>query len=603
MPDPEPLEPRTPRGPRAGWIIAGVIFVLAALTVCWPMLGGRFLLGDDQYLSGYAFRHFGAEMFRQTGSIPHWDPYIFGGLPFVAAMHGDIFYPTAWLRWILPIDTAMNLSFAVHFVLAGWFMYAFLRALRLGWTGAVVGGVAYELSGILASLVHPGHDGKLYVSALAPLLLLALLIAIRDRRIWGYGLISLTVGLSLLTPQTQMTYYLLVAGGIWTLYLVFFDPDRPAGIKWPVVLACALGAVLLGVAIDAIQAIPFLTYLKYTARGAGGASTGWAYATGFAMPVEELFTTVLPQFNGVLDNYWGSNFFKSHTEYLGAVVVMLALIGAWRGERRSLKRGLGIIAVLFLLVAFGGHTPFYRLWYEVMPLMKKVRAAGMAFYLPALVVTVYAGMGADRLMRREVSLKPLWIGAGGLGVFALLGSVGALNGLTTALAEPQTIGRAMANFPALQAGAVRLLFVVLVATAVLWSVGAGRLTGWLATAALVVITVGDLWSIDHLFFDYKPPATQVYADDPITSYLKTVPKPYRVLEPSGGFGGFAVYGASVLMGYDIPQVLGYHGQELRFYDDLLGGKNVWQNQLNPNVLDAVAAGYLLINQDQTIPGY
>ena len=39
----------------------------------------------------------------------------------------------------------------------------------------MVGGVAYELTGILASLVKPGHDGKLYVSALAPLVFLALL--------------------------------------------------------------------------------------------------------------------------------------------------------------------------------------------------------------------------------------------------------------------------------------------------------------------------------------------------------------------------------------------------------------------------------------------
>ena len=93
------------------------------------MLAGRFLLGDDQYVAGYSFRLFGAEMFRKTGGIPQWNPYLFGGLPFIAAMHGDIFYPTAWLRWILPVDTAMNLGFAMHLVLAGFAMYLFLRAL------------------------------------------------------------------------------------------------------------------------------------------------------------------------------------------------------------------------------------------------------------------------------------------------------------------------------------------------------------------------------------------------------------------------------------------------------------------------------------------
>ena len=104
---------------------------------------------------------------------------------------------------------------------------------------AVVGGLAYELTGIVASLVKPGHDGKLFVSALAPLAFLALLKAVRERRPGGYALLALVVGLCMLSPHYQMTYYLLVAAGLWTLWLVFFDPDRPAGLRWPVALGCA----------------------------------------------------------------------------------------------------------------------------------------------------------------------------------------------------------------------------------------------------------------------------------------------------------------------------------------------------------------------------
>jgi hypothetical protein len=140
----EVLEPRHPN------LLAVGVFAMAALTLCWPMLAGRFLLGDDQYVAGYSFRLYGAEMFRQTGSIPLWNPYLFGGLPFIAAMHGDIFYPTAWLRWFLPMDAAMNLGFALHLVLAGFATYLLLRALRLGWAAALVGGLAYELTGIVA---------------------------------------------------------------------------------------------------------------------------------------------------------------------------------------------------------------------------------------------------------------------------------------------------------------------------------------------------------------------------------------------------------------------------------------------------------------------
>lgn len=585
-----PFEPPRPA------LVAGVVCVLAALVVCWPMLTGQWLLGDDQYVTGYGFRLFGAEMFRATGRIPEWNPYLFGGLPFIAAQHGDIFYPTAWLRWVLPVDTAMNLGFFAHIALAGATMYALLRALRVSWAGAMVGGLAYELSGIVASMVRPGHDGKLYVSALAPLVLLALLRAVRDRRPWGYGLLALMVGLCMLSPHYQMTYYLLVAAAVWTLYLVFLDPDRPAGLRWPLELGLAFGAVLLGLAIAAIQVLPFLQYIPYSPRGAGGPSGGWDYAVLFSMPPEELMTTVLPQFNGMLDGYWGRNFFKLHTEYLGAIVVVLAALGLGDRSRRRVVQALGVIAILFLLVSFGGHTPFYYLWYEVMPMMKKVRAPGMAFFLVALPVAAFAGFGAERLLRGEVTRRALVVPLAVLGGLALLGAAGILQSVATVIATEEQASRVAANAGALQGGSIRLLVVVLAGGAALWAVWSGRLRGALAVSTLALVVTGDLWSIDRAFFVFRGPPSEVFRDDPVTTRLRAEPKPFRVLD-------VGVYQGSYLMAHDLQTVLGYHGNEIRFYDELLGGKGQWRNAGNPTLMDLLAVRYLLLPQAQPVPGF
>jgi hypothetical protein len=589
-----------PRWPAA---IAGLVFALTTLTLMWPLLGGMIVLGDDQFIAGYSFRSFGAEFFRATGSVPQWNPYLFGGLPFIAAQHGDIFYPTAWLRWIVPTDIGMSLGYAIHLLLAGWFMWLFLRSLRVRWGAAVIGGVAYQLSGIVASMVRPGHDGKMFVSALTPLLFYALLRAVRDGRPWGYGLTALTVGLSMLTPHYQMTYYLLVAAGVWTLWLVFFDPERPSGRKWPVSLAAALGAVLLGIAIAALQVVPFLEYIPFSPRAEGGPSGGWEYATAYSFPPVEVFTAVLPQFNGIHDTYWGPNFFKLHSEYLGAVVIVLAVLG-WRdGQRRRLVWGLTAIAVLFLLVSFGGHTPFYRLWYEVMPMMKKVRAPGMAFFLVAFPVAVLAGLGAERLLARRVTGRAVLIGTGVVAIFALLGVLGVLQNVAYALADPQQGQRVALNEPELRAGSLRLLVVALLAMAALWAVAADRIRGWAAVAAIVVVTAGDLWSMDRRYVEPIPGADITFREDPVIAALRAAPKPYRVLDvPYPQFGG-PVYPGSVLMSYEIPSVLGYHGNELRYYDELMGGKNVWQYALMPNVLDLVAARYIILRQSQPLPGW
>jgi hypothetical protein len=560
------------------------------------MLGGGFLLGDDQYVAGYSFRLYGAEMFRQTGSIPQWNPYLFGGMPFIAAMHGDIFYPTAWLRWILPMSTAMNLGFAIHLVLAGFSMYLLLRALRVAWVAALVGGLAYELTGIVASLVKPGHDGKLFVSALAPLAFLALLRALRDRSVGGYALLAAVVGLGLLSPHYQMTYYLLVAAGLWTLYLVFFAPDRPPQLRWPVALGLALGAVALGVALSAVQALPFLSYIPFSPRGEGGGSGGWEYAVSYSMPPEELFTTILPQFNGILESYWGRNFFKLHTEYLGAVVVALAALGVGDRSRAKVIRALGVIALLFLLVALGGHTPFYSLWYEVMPMMKKVRAPGMAFFLVALPVAVYAAFGAERLLRREVSPRSFAIPLAVLGAVGLLGVIGVLESVATLFVSPQQAPRLAANAPDLERGALRLLAVVALAGGVSWAIWTGRLRRYAAAAALGIVVVADLWSIDRRFFDFKAPPSELFADDAITAKLREETRPFRVLDAG-------VYPGSVLMAYSVQTVLGYHGNEVRFYDDLLGGKNEWRNLGSPTLHDLLAVRYLLLPDSQAVPGF
>lgn len=590
---PQAYEPRYPH------LVAALVCTSAALTLLWPLLGGRIMFGgmrSDMFVAGYAFRLFGAETFKHTGSIPEWNPYLFGGLPYIGAMHGDIFYPTAWLRWIMPVDLAITWGTAIHFVLAGWFTYALARALGIRWCGSVLAAVSYELTGIVASQMSPGHDGKLFVSALTPLAFWLLLLAIRDRKRWASGVFAIVVALTVL-GHYNMAYFLLVALGLWTLYLTFWDDARPRDVSPWVPLGGALAALIVGIGISSLQIIPFLDYIKYSPRSDGGTDTGWAFATTFAFPPREIFTLLLPQFNGILDHYWGQNPLKFHTEYMGAVPLMLAAVGLGDRMRRRLVIAFSVCAVVFLLFAWGGYSPLYKMLFGVLPYLSKIRGMGMVFLLTAFPICLLAGIGLERVLSGEVATRNVAIVAGCVTLFALLGATGALQPLAEALAIPERAEAVHANAPELQAGAARLLVFALLASAALLSTATRRMSRTAGAWVLIAIAVLDLWSLDRQFFTFSPRANVLFRDDAITTYLEHAPKPYRVLD-AGAYGQ-----TSILMGYGIPNVLGYHGFELRSYDEFGGRAVGWQNVSNPAFLDLLGVRYLILPQPQSVTGF
>src|SRR5450830_196173 len=242
-----------PPAPRFAFGWAALVYAVATVSLGYPALVGKFLVNpdSDQYIAGYAFREFAARTLEATGHFPLWNPYLFGGMPYVAAMHGDIFYPTFLLRMIMPTDVAMTWGFIIHIFLSGLFTYRFLRALGYSFYGALVGGIAYMMSGQIASYVSPGHDGKLFVSALFPLALWMLYLGFRHGKNWSWGAFALIVGLYILSPHPQLLQYTLLTSGAYALFLAFASLD---GIKLPRDvsirrLGTSLFAVIVGLAI------------------------------------------------------------------------------------------------------------------------------------------------------------------------------------------------------------------------------------------------------------------------------------------------------------------------------------------------------------------
>lgn len=583
-----------------GW--ASLVYALCTLSLAYPALAGKFLVNphSDQYIAGYAFREFAASTLRATGHFPLWNPYLFGGMPYIAAMHGDIFYPTFLLRMILPTDVAMTWGFIIHVFLAGLFTFGFLRALGYSFYGALVGGIAYMMSGQIASYVSPGHDGKLFVSALFPLALWILYRGIRQGRNWSWGALALIIGLCVLSPHPQLLQYTLLACGAYALFLAFSAVDgvalpRATAIKR---LAAALGAVIVGLAIGAVQYLPVREYVSWSPRAGGLAD--YRTATSYAWPPEELLNAYLPQFSGMLNNYWGRNGIHLHSDYVGAVVLILAgaaFIGLRTDPRRKQIIFWSVALLVSLLWSLGSATPFYRIPYAMIPGTKYFRAPATIFFVGTLAIAILACAGAERFVEGRVRRKYLigWLIAGG--VVALLSSTGALTSFAESFAEDRQLDALHANSSALVAGAWRSFGFVALAVALGLATLRGKISTRAAAWGLAALMTIDLWTVERIYWMFSPPAKVIYASDPIVDLLKAEPQPMRVVaitfqqspKPDAFLAGDA------LMTHRIRQARGYHGNQLGRYNDLIGESSDLRQLFTPNVLRLTNTKYLLTN--------
>jgi hypothetical protein len=227
---------------------------------------------------------------------------------------------------------------------------------------------------------------------------------------------------------------------------------------------------------------------------------------------------------------------------------------------------------------------------------------GSAFFLVALPICALAGLGAERLLASQVAAPRIWIFAGVFAALGLFGASGALGGLAQSLADPQLVQLAVQNAPAIQTGGIRLLLFAVTGGAVLLAIRNSSLRGAPAALALLIVVGADLWSVDRHFFEFGE-AEELFGDDEITATVRKTPLPYRIWDPRQPLGGLAVYPGSWLMGRDVPQLLGYHGNELRRFDELLGGKNNWTNQLNRVVLELFGVRYAVFRDTVQVPGF
>jgi hypothetical protein len=560
---------------RTHWIVfAAMAIATIAFFASFVFDGGAMLFGTDMLSQAYQSRAFAVEEVLAGRGLPQWNPFVYGGLPYLSILPYPVYYPTSLLYFVIELHRAIGWAFVLHFLLAGVLGYALARELGLRPGAAAVTGVSYMFTGYLVSHLYAGQDGRMFAMTWTPAVFLLAERAIARRRLHWFVWMAGVVALQVFTPHVQMMYFAAMAVGAYALFRLHQVRVEMGEWRTPLVLLAGfLGAYLLAGLITLVEVWPTWNMVQFSHR----AERGYEYASSWSMPVQETLSTIWPRFQGYLETYWGTNPFKLHTEYLGAVPVLLALV-ALMARRTARVWFFAILGVAALLFAWGGATPLHRLFWFVLPMMKSFRAPAMMYSIVALAVVVLAGHGAQALYDRRGELADgkhfVWKAIGGLGAVWILlwfwaasspeGFAAFWVGLL--YANPVEDGRAAALGAAMPAF-VRSFGLF----ALFWAVGVGlcwlaardRIPPLAACLALAGIAGADLWRVDRDFYAVVP-AEQLIEPEPAVRWLQDQPGPFRALPLPDAFG------PNDLMLFRIATVTGSQNFRLRWWDDLVG---------------------------------
>ncbi|MBN2126729.1 MAG: YfhO family protein, partial [Deltaproteobacteria bacterium] len=387
------------------------------------VLGGHMLFGSDFDAFYLGMKQFLCTEVHAHGSIPLWNPYIFGGMPFWAHFESTIFYPLGFLFWLIHPGKAYGYTLFLHLALGALFMYLLARSLGQGRAGGFVAGAVFICSGYVMAILYLGQMCPIQSLVWLPLLILFLKRALTAKRPWFNACAGgFFWGVQILAGAPQDAFYAFLA---CALFLAWYG-GKGRGLKHGPARAAEVLFVLflVGAGVASVQLVPAFELIGESVRSSLDA---YEMVTQGSYPPEGLITMIMPGFFGdyVNNTYWVGNVpwsIPQQNLYVGALSLVLFLFLPFREEAG--KRVLlfaGTLALLALLLALGRHTPIYK-WVWLLPGFDRFRAPSKIMVLWVFAAGLLAGQGMDTLLREET-------GAFSKRILLLMGLVVALVGL------------------------------------------------------------------------------------------------------------------------------------------------------------------------------
>lgn len=394
------------RGDLKAWVPLGVLAAALLIMFIPLLIGQRVLFWGLPALQFYPWRAFAFDELS-AGRIPFWNPYNGGGAPLLANYQTAVFYPPNWLHFFIHDGYTMSLLAVLHVFWGGLGMWMFTGQLGVIPLGRGISTISFALGGY--GIARMGSFPTADAVAWMPWLLWAVLCVLEKRKLVYAGLLSLITAMLLLTGHAQTAFYVLVAAGIFALWVSVRFLGEAAGRLHGFILT-GIG-VLLGASIASVQLLFTFELLAQSQRSGG---VDYETLTNLSFAPLRVLTWLAPKFLGTpVDGSYltpGRGVFFEDAIYIGFLPLLSALSALvgwiqWRSlliePRRAYKSVplWSVLVVVGFLLAVGKYSPLYRWLYDHVPTFDAFREPVRWMLLPVFALSVLAGIGVQNWRR------------------------------------------------------------------------------------------------------------------------------------------------------------------------------------------------------------
>ncbi len=349
--------------------------------------------------------------------VPLWDPYIMGGMPYLADMQSAIFSPFSIPAYFLPFWWSLSLIAVMKVVVAGMGTYLLARRLDLRHPGAFLAGVVYGFGlFVIAWIPWPLAN----VFPLIPWMLLATELIVRRPAVLTSAGLAVVMALQLFGghPETSMqavfitvAYFLIrlfqsAGGGAGAAMRAARDEQSSQARALTRVAArpvvAFVTAAIVGTGIAAVVILPFLELLRHSNDLA-------------ARPRSQVHVSPKFFFAAFLPTYFPGTFEIDTAFYVGALPLILGVFALFRATVARVFLAIGAVVSVLIVI---GIQPLFFIAAHTPGLDYTYLSRFTILYL--LCMALLAGFGLQDLTTLEWSRRTRIAGvAVALGIFAL----------------------------------------------------------------------------------------------------------------------------------------------------------------------------------------